>query len=254
MVFDFLGILLLFSVHQHLHFPLLCPDHHGLLPHAAHHVKGALRLAPKGHFQDIVRNSFLQGLSKLALDLEIPIRRAEAPDPLVRPPVVVILYPELDTGPGRLEAVELSPAQEIHEDRLPESFDLSQGHGMVGTGFEVIHPVLLQLRLEFRGAPPVGVLAAVVRQHLLGRIEFTDGGAIYGDDVFRGLAPEEIQPGDEAGIIVDETDQVGIPASQAKGEDVGLPHLVGCGPLEEAGLLGIPLGFLLGGFDQVFFF
>lgn len=125
---------------------------------------------------------------------------------------------------------------------------------MVGTGFEVVDPILLQLRLEFRGAPPVGVLAAVVRQHLLGGIEFADGRAVHGDDVLRGLAPEEVHPGDEAGIIVHETDQVGVPAAQAKGEDIGLPHLVGRGPLEEAGIWGIPLGFLLGRFDQVFFF
>lgn len=110
MVFDFLGALLYFSVHQHLHLPLLRPDHHGLLPHPAYHVKGALRLAPKRHLQDIVRDALLQGLSKLGLDLEVAIRRAEAPDPLVRPTVVVILYPELDTGSRGLEAVELGPA------------------------------------------------------------------------------------------------------------------------------------------------
>jgi hypothetical protein len=253
MVFDFPGALLTFSVHQHLHFALLRTDHHGLLPHPAYHIEGALRLAPKRHLQDIVRDSLLEGLSKLGMDLEIPVRRAEAPDPLVRPTVVVIFYPEPGTGPCGLEAVELGPAQEIHEDRLPESLDFSKGLGMVGTGLEVVDPVLLQLRLEFRGAPPVGVLAAVVRQHLLGGIEFADGGAVDGDHVLRGLAPEEVHPGDEAGIVVDETDQVGVPPAQAECEDVRLPHLVGRSPLEEAGLLRIPHGLLLGRFDQVFF-
>jgi hypothetical protein len=40
-------------------------------------------------------------------------------------------------------------------------------------------------------------------------------------------------------VIVDKADEVGILASQPEGEDVGLPHLVGRGALEEARLGGI---------------
>jgi hypothetical protein len=37
-------------------------------------------------------------------------------------------------------------------------------------------------------------------------------------------------------VIVDKADEVGILASQPEGEDIGLPHLVGRGALEEARL------------------
>jgi hypothetical protein len=41
-------------------------------------------------------------------------------------------------------------------------------------------------------------------------------------------------------VIVDKADEVGVLASQAEGENIGLPHLVGRGPFEEARLGGIP--------------
>jgi hypothetical protein len=40
-------------------------------------------------------------------------------------------------------------------------------------------------------------------------------------------------------VIVDKADKVGVLASQPEGEDIGLPHLVGRGALEEARLGGI---------------
>jgi hypothetical protein len=42
-------------------------------------------------------------------------------------------------------------------------------------------------------------------------------------------------------VIVDKTDEVGVLASQPEGEDIGLPHLVGSGPLEETWLGRITL-------------
>jgi hypothetical protein len=54
--------------------------------------------------------------------------------------------------------------------------------------------------------------------------------------VLRGLAPKYVQPHHVAGVIVDKADEVGVLASQAEGEDVRLPHLVGRGALEEARL------------------
>jgi len=44
-------------------------------------------------------------------------------------------------------------------------------------------------------------------------------------------------------VIVDKADEVGVLASQPEGEDIGLPHLVGSGALEEARPWGITLGF-----------
>jgi hypothetical protein len=43
-------------------------------------------------------------------------------------------------------------------------------------------------------------------------------------------------------VIVDKADEVGVLASQPKGKDVGLPHLVGRGALKEARLGRITSG------------
>jgi hypothetical protein len=52
-------------------------------------------------------------------------------------------------------------------------------------------------------------------------------------------------------VIVDKADEVGVLASQAEGEDIGLPHLVGRGPLEEARLGRIALGLAPRFFEQL---
>jgi hypothetical protein len=44
-------------------------------------------------------------------------------------------------------------------------------------------------------------------------------------------------------VIVQKADEVGVLASQAEGEDIGLPHLVGSRALEEAWPGGITLRF-----------
>jgi hypothetical protein len=61
--------------------------------------------------------------------------------------------------------------------------------------------------------------------------------------VFRRLAAKHVQPHHVAGVIIQEADQVGVLASQPEGEDIGLPHLVGSGTLEEARFGRITLGF-----------
>jgi hypothetical protein len=57
--------------------------------------------------------------------------------------------------------------------------------------------------------------------------------------MLRRLAAKQVQPHHITGVIVDKADQIGVLASQAEGEDVGLPHLVGSGTLKEARLRGI---------------
>jgi hypothetical protein len=167
-------------------------------------------------------------------DFEITVRRAKAFDTLVGPFVVVVFDPEFDALAGRLEALELGPGQKLLPDRSPEAFDLAQGHGVMGPAFEVGHAILLQLGLETAGAPPGGVLAAVVGEHFLGRRELGRGDPIDFDDGLGGGTAEEVGADHETRVIVQETDQVGIAAAQSEREDITLPHLIGCGPLEEA--------------------
>jgi hypothetical protein len=52
-------------------------------------------------------------------------------------------------------------------------------------------------------------------------------------------------------VIVNKADEIGVLASQAEGEDIGLPHLVGRRALEEARLGGIALGLAPRFFEQL---
>ncbi len=104
---------------------------------------------------------------------------------------------------------------------------------MVRTGFEVIDAVLFELGFEPGGSPPGGVLPTVVSEHLPGRIELTHGNAENFQHIFRSLAAKQIGSHQEARIIVHESDQVGVTASQSEREDIRLPHLIGSGSFEE---------------------
>lgn len=117
---------------------------------------------------------------------------------------------------------------------------------MVRGGFDVDDAVLFEFRLEPAGAVPVGVLPAIVGEHLFGRIILRFGLPEDFDEVVGRLAAEKVHAHYVAGKIVDEADEVGVVAAQAKGEDVRLPELVGCAALEEARAGGI-MGPLSGG-------
>lgn len=67
------------------------------------------------------------------LDLEKPVGRTQAADTLMRSLVVVVFHPEGSPFYGLIEAVELSTKKKLALDAFPESLDLTQGHGMVGT-------------------------------------------------------------------------------------------------------------------------
>ncbi len=60
----------------------------------------------------------------------------------MRPLVVVVFHPQAHPLARRLETVELRPHQKVFPDRLPEPFDLAQGHGMMRPAFDVVNPIL----------------------------------------------------------------------------------------------------------------
>jgi hypothetical protein len=230
---EFLGVLVVGVGEFEFEFTFFGAQDDGLPFHAADHVEGGARLAAQGHLQQVLFDPGLDGLAQLALDLEEAIGRAEPADALMRALVVVVFYPQFDPLAGGVEAVELGAGEEVLPEAGPEAFDLAEGHGMLRTRLEVGHAILLQLRLEARGAAPRGVLAAVVREHLLGRFELGHGLAIDLDDRLGRRAAEEIRADDEARVIVQERHDIGVTSAEPEGEDVRLPHLVGRGPLKE---------------------
>lgn len=216
-------------------FALLGAEDDRLAVHAADHVEGLAGFAAQGQLQEVFLDAGFDGLAQRRLDLEEAVGRAEPFDALVRALVVVVTDPEFDPLLGRLEAVELGAGEEVLPDRRPEAFDLAQGHGMLGPALEVRDAVLLELGFEAAGAPPGGILTAVVGEQLLGRLELADGDAIHLDHRLGGGAAEQARPDDVARVIIQEGDEVGVTTAQPEGEDVRLPHLVGRGPLEETG-------------------
>jgi hypothetical protein len=238
------------AVNEHPDFALLGPDHHRLAAHAPHHVEGVHRPAAQGEFERILLKPLLDCLLQLVGDLEEPVRGTKPPDPLMGPLVVVILDPQGGALHRLLEAVKLRSLQELPQQRLPEPLDLAEGHRVVRPGPDMFDAVFLQLLLEAGLAPPVGVLPPVVGQHLLGNPVLANPAAVGLKHVFSRLAAVQPQRGDVAAVVVDEADQVGVVATEADGQYVGLPELVRTGPLEETRLRWILLRLDRGLFHQ----
>ena len=134
--------------------------------------------------------------------------------------------------------------QKLIEDAFPESFDLTQGHGVVRTRPDMLDPVLNQFFFEPGGTPPVGILASVVGEHLLGHAVFAHSTTVGLDDILGGLTAVESQAGYVATEVINITDQIGILPGQTKRQNVALPHLVRSGPFEETRSGRIFSGFL----------
>jgi hypothetical protein len=193
----FLGALLL-TVDQHTHLALFRPDHHGLIPHAAHHVKRVHRPAPQGQFKGVVLHTLFQGALQIVGDLKEPIGRTKSADALMRSFVIVVLHPVRTALHRLIKAAKLGTHKKLRLDAFPEALDLAQGHGMMGTGADVAHAVLFHLPLETRLAAPVGVLPAVVGKHLAGNTVFGNPPAVGFQHLGRGLAAVHPEAGNVA--------------------------------------------------------
>jgi hypothetical protein len=241
-IFEFVVGGLLLAIDAELEFAFFGAQHDGLPLHASDHVEGRLGTTAQGHFEGVFADALLDGLAQFVLDFEEAVRRTHAADALMGALVVVMLDPQADALAGLLEVIELGAAEEFAPDGVPEPFNLAQGHGMMGSGADVGDAVLGHLVLEAARSAPCRILAAVVGEHFLGDAELGGRPPVNLDDGLGGLAAEQVDADNEPRVIVHEGDQVGVVAAQPEAEDVTLPHLVGGGPLEEAGLGGIAFG------------
>jgi hypothetical protein len=167
------------AIDEHLHLPLLGTNDHGLLAHPPHHVEGAVRLPSQRQLQHVVLNAALDDLAQFLGDGKEAIGRTQPLQGLMGPPVVVVLHPEPNPLAGRLETVKLRAHQILLPDRLPEAFDLAQGHGMMRPAFNVVDPILAQLRLETGGPTPTRVLASLIGEHLFGHAVLRHRSAVH---------------------------------------------------------------------------
>jgi hypothetical protein len=220
-------------IHGYPQLTLLGTQNHRLPFHAPHHVEGRAGLAPQGHLEDVVLDALLQRFAKLCLHLKITVCGAQTPNALVGTLVVVVLHPQANAVSGILEAGELGATQVLGENGLPEPLYLPKRHRVVGLALDMLDLLLGQFLLEPGGPAPVGVLPAVVSQHLSRRVVLGHGPAVHLKQVLRRLAAVQLQANDIAGEVVDEPQKVGVAPTQTEGEDVGLPQLVGGTALEE---------------------
>jgi hypothetical protein len=135
---------------------------------------------------------------------------------------------------------------------------------MVRTTADMLNPVPRQFLLELCLAVPARILPPVIRQHLLGHPMRSHTTPEYLQQIIRRLAAEYLQGRDVPGMIVDESDQVGIPArsqpfgrpdsfpAKLEGKDIALPHLVGRAALEKARLRWVGRRLLLPRRDELF--
>lgn len=108
---------------------------------------------------------------------------------------------------------------------------------------EVMDMIFGQLPFKPRLATPVGVLPAIVRQHLLGNTKLARRPPIHFQHMLRRLAAIQSQPHQVPRVIVHEPNQVRILPTDANGANIALPHLIRCRALKEARLGRIPTRF-----------
>ena len=112
---------------------------------------------------------------------------------------------------------------------------------MARRGHDLSNAALLELLLKGALAPPRDVLRAVVGEDFLGGSVGRDARAEDFEHQRRRLAGVQTEADEEPAVVVEEGDQVDPPVLplEHEGEQVGLPELVGPGPLEEADLVGM---------------
>ena len=84
---------------------------------------------------------------------------------------------------------------------------------MMRPAFEVVNPVLAQLRLEARRPPPTRILAPLIGEHLLGHAVLRHRRAVHLQDMLGRLAAKQVQSHHLAGVIVQKANQIGVLAS-----------------------------------------
>jgi hypothetical protein len=101
--------LFIFTIDAQLELSFFGPQHDRLSLHPSHHVERCPWHPAQGHFQDVIGNSRRHRFAQLRGHLEVTVCWAHAPDPLMRPFVVVIGDPEPDPIPCRFKTIERGP-------------------------------------------------------------------------------------------------------------------------------------------------
>jgi hypothetical protein len=172
---------------------------------------------------------------------EEAVGRHQGVEALVRPLEVVVIDVMAQPPPGVGQVHEHRRLQALTPQRPPEALDLAQGLRVPRRRHHLADAALGQLAAQGAGAPPGHVLRAVVGQDLLGRAEGIQRRPQHFQDQGRGLRRVQAEAGNEATVVVQEGDQrdAAILLLQDEREQVGLPQLIGRGPLEARDRWGV---------------
>jgi hypothetical protein len=208
-------------------------DRQVLISEPADQVEGLLHRLLLGLAQGVGLNVLLDGCPHLGCRAEVAVRRHQTTEPLVRPLEVVALDEERQSSLTVGEVRKHRATEKLVPQGLPEALDLSQGLGMLRPALDVTDSVLPQPLLEERLAPPGRVLSSLIRQDFLGCAEGRDPSLQRLQDQRALLVVRQDEAHEKPRVVVHEGRQVQpLVASQEKREDVRLPQLIRCRPLE----------------------
>jgi len=222
------------TVHLHTHALVLRRDHQRLLAHTANHVERLLHLAVPRQRLHVGRHAAFDRGAFFLLDREEAVGRAEPIHSLMRPPVVVVLHPPREAFPRLVECFEARLDEKLVLERLPQPLDFPQCLGMLRRTTNVMDVILPQFLLEGRLPAPVGVLPAVVGQHLLWLAVFAHRTPVDLQHILRRVTAVDPQSHDVPGVVIQECDDVRHFPKDVVVRDVALPHLIRRGTLEPA--------------------
>ena len=164
---------------------------------------------------------------------EVAVGRDQPLQRLVWPLEIVAIEVQRQPARAVVEVGEDGTAEKLVPERLPESFDFSERHRMLGAALDVANAVAAQQSFEFGLPTPRGVLPAVVRQDFAGCAETRDTALQRFQHERRALVVRQHVADHEAAVVIHEDGQVQpLVAPQQEGEDIRLPHLIRLGPLE----------------------
>ena len=195
-------------------------------------------------FQGVGRHTLSQHGQHLGGGAKETIGRHQAVDSLVGTLEVIVVDEMPDSAAGVLQIEKHRRFDTLPPQRSPETLDLAQGLRPLRFGHDVLDPPLVHFTMESARAAPGDILAAVVGEYLLGRAVGYDRRPHDLQDQGRRLAGVDPVAGEESAVVVHEGHHVNPPVLplQDEGEQIGLPKLVGRGPLELPLLIGMRMG------------
>ncbi len=225
--------------HFHLDIITLALHPHIRIAQLPHQEERRRRSLTQGKAQRVLLAALVQGRLPVVGQPVEAVRRTSTIDALMRALKIVIVDPMRDSLTGIGEGGKVGLLKEFPPDGLPEALDFAQGHRVLWSTAHMLDAVLFEHLLEAALAPPGHKLAAVVRQDLTGRTEFTDGPLHHLQHRLSRLLPIEAMPHQKPGMVVDDANQIAlVHPLQVKGEDVDLPTVIGVLALKPTDLGG----------------